>query len=128
MGVVSGVAVCGWRAVTAARCRAWGQPAAVGAQHVGEEVGVEAVVLVPGGSVAAAQGSDLAAGDDEHGQAGVKQGGDDRAVAAFDRDPGDLVALEPGDQLGQPGCGVGDGEPFYRGTGVVDDADGVFRP
>ena len=29
-----------------------GEPAAVGAQHVGEQVGVEAVVLVPGGAVA----------------------------------------------------------------------------
>ena len=105
-----------------------GEPAAVGAQDVGEQVGVEAVVLVPGGAVAGAQGGDLSAGDDEHGQAGVEQGRHDRAVAAFDRDPADLVAVQHGDQLGQPGRGVRDGKPLDRGAGVVDDADGVFGP
>ena len=79
-----------------------GQAAAVGVQDVGEQVGVEAVVLVAGGAVAGAQCGDLSAGDDEHGQAGVEQGLDDRSVAAFDGDPGDLVAVQQGDQLAIP--------------------------
>jgi hypothetical protein len=36
----------------------WCESAAVGAQDVGEQVGVEAVVLVTGGAVAGAQGGD----------------------------------------------------------------------
>lgn len=101
------------------------EPAAVGAQHVGEQVGVEAVVLVAGGAVAGAQCGDLAGGDDEHGQAGLEQGRDDRAVTAFDRDTGDLVTVQQRDQLAQAGRGVIDGASFEGGAGVVDDADGV---
>jgi len=69
-----------------------GEPSAVGAQDVGEEVGVEAVVLVAGGAVADAQGADLARDDDEDGQPGLEQSRDDRAVTAFDRDRGDMGA------------------------------------
>ncbi len=105
-----------------------GQTPAVGAQHVGEQVGIEAVVLVPGDAIAGAQGGDLPARDDEHGQAGLEQGRHHRAVAAFDRDPADLMAVQHGDQLGQPGRGVRDGKPLDRSAGVVDDAHRVFGP
>jgi hypothetical protein len=87
----------------------WGEAAAVGAQDVGEEVGVEAVVLAGGGAVAGAQGGDLPAGDHEHGQAGVEQ-------------------VQEGDQLAQPSRGALDRELLEGGAGLVDRADGVFGP
>lgn len=109
-----------------------GEASAVGAQHVGQQVGVEAVVLVsravPRAAVAGAQGGDLAAGDDEHGQAGVEQGLHDRAVTALDRHSRGLVAVQQGDQFGQSGSGVAHGEPLECCAGLVDHAGGVVGP
>lgn len=51
-----------------------------------------------------------------------------RPVAAFDRDPIDLVAVRRGDQIGRPGRGVRDAEPGDRGPGVVAHAHGVLGP
>ena len=74
---LGGVAVLGER----------GKSVSVGAQHVGEQVGVPGVGLRPGAGVAAAQPLDLPRGDHHHPQAGVEQRLDQWAVAAFDRRP-----------------------------------------
>ena len=69
------------------RCRGPGaQPAPVGADHVGQDVGVEPVVLVAGRPVARAQVLDLAGRDHQHRQPGLEQRVDDGSVAAFDAD------------------------------------------
>ena len=52
----------------------WAQPGAVGAQGVGQHVGVEPVVLVAGRAVAAAQVLDLVGADHHHGQAARRAG------------------------------------------------------
>ena len=77
---------------------------AVGAQGVGEDEGVGAVVLVAREAVAGAQRLDVAAGDDDDPQAGLEQGIDDRAVGSLDGHA--LDARQPADQLPQPGRGV----------------------
>ena len=74
---LGGVAVLGQR----------GEPVPVGAQHVGEQVGIAGVGLGAGAGVAGAQSLDLAWGDHHDPQAGVEQRLDQRAVAAFDRHP-----------------------------------------
>jgi hypothetical protein len=71
------------------------QPGAVGAQGVGQHEGVEAVVLVPGRSVAAAQVVDLVGADHHDGEAGVEEGVDDLSVAAFDGHLPDAGAAQP---------------------------------
>jgi hypothetical protein len=60
-----------------------GQAAPVGAYHVGQHVGVELVVLVAGRAVPGAQVLQLPGWDNQHGQPGLRQRLDDRAVGAF---------------------------------------------
>jgi hypothetical protein len=99
---------------------------AVGAQRVGQHEGVEPVVLVPGGAVAAAQAVHLVRADHHHRQPGREQGVDHQAVAAFDGHLVHAVAAQPADELAQPGAGRGNGEPIDRGALVVHHRDGVI--
>ena len=87
------------------------QPGSVGAQHVGQDVGVERVVLVAGRAVAAAQVLQLLRCDHHHREVGVEQRLDHRPVRALDRDLDHPGPAQPRHQLAQPGQGVGDGEP-----------------
>ena len=87
------------------------QSAPVGADHVGQDVGIEPVVVVPGRPVAAAQVLQLAGWDDVDDQPGCAQRVDDRAVGAFDPDLGHVSGQQPLDHGAQPGRVVGDREP-----------------
>src|SRR5579875_3172711 len=79
------------------------QPDPVGAEGVGEDEGVEAVVLVAGRAVAGAQVLELVGADDDDGHAGLEVRLSDRAVGPFD---GDLVGArlgQPPDEVAEPG-------------------------
>ncbi|CCC45954.1 putative uncharacterized protein mb3249c [Mycobacterium canettii CIPT 140010059] len=76
----------------------WTQPGPVGAQRVGEHERVEAVVLVAGRAVTAAQILQLVRADHHHREPGLEQGVHHRAVRAFD---GDLAHTGPVQQLEQ---------------------------
>ena len=97
----------------------------VGAQDVGEDVGVGAVVLVAGAAVAGAQGLDPAAGDDDDRQARVEEGVHERAVGPLDGHAHDLPGGESPREPLQPGCGVLDLEALDGRAVLVDDADRV---
>ena len=99
------------------------QALAIGAQGVGEDVGIGAVVLVAGEAVAGPQRLDLAAGDDDHREAGPEQRLDHRAVGALDGHA--LDAVEPAHELPQPGVGVLDLEAGHRAAVLVHHADRV---
>lgn len=101
------------------------QAVAVGAQDVGEDVGIGAVVLVAGKAVAAAQGLDVTAGDDDDRQARAHESVDDRAVGPFDGDSVDPAQPEPPDELPQAGLAVVDLVALDDRAGPVDDADRV---
>jgi len=103
------------------RCEA----GAVGAQGVGEHVGVEAVVFVAGRPVPAREVFDLVRADHHHRGPRLQQGVDDRSVGAFDRDLTDPVAGQHGEQLGQPGGIVLDGGPVGFSAAGVHDRHGV---
>jgi len=101
------------------------QPGPVGAEGVGEDEGVEAVVLVAGRTVAGAEVLELVGADDDDGQAILEERFDDRAVGTFD---GDLVGAplgEAADQVADAGGGVGHGEPLDHPAVGVDDGDSV---
>ena len=98
---------------------------AVGAQHVGEDVGVAAVVLVAREPVAAPQALDMAARDDDDRQLRRRQGVDDRAVGTLDGDPADLAGGEPPSEVPQTLRIMLDLEAFEHRSGLVDDADRV---
>jgi len=66
----------------------------VGAQDVGEDVGVGAVVLVAGAAVAGAQSLDPAAGDDDDPQLGLEERVHERAVGSLDGHAHDLPGGE----------------------------------
>jgi hypothetical protein len=102
------------------------QPAPVGAHDIGQHVGVEAVVLVPGRAVAAAQVLELAGRDDVDDQPGRAQRVHDRAVGAFDPDLGHAGGEQLADQGAQPGRVMGDREPVGLLAVGVDDRDGVI--
>ena len=80
------------------------QAMAVGAQGVGQDERVGAVVLVARQAVAGAERLDVAGRDDHHPQAGLEQRVDDRAVRPLDGHP--LDAPQAADQLPQAGRGV----------------------
>lgn len=101
------------------------QPAAVGAHDVGQDVGVETVVLVAGRAVSAAQVLELRGRDDQDGQSGAQQRLDHRPVGAFDTDLGDIGIEQPTDQITQTGSIVPDGEPVQRLALGADHADRV---
>jgi hypothetical protein len=101
------------------------QPGPIGAQRVGEHVGVEAVVLVAGRAVAAAQVLQLVRADHDHGQRGLEQRRHHRAVGPLDGDLAHAELAQPAQQGAQAGVGVLDGEPFDLAPGAVDDADRV---
>jgi hypothetical protein len=101
------------------------QPRAVGAEGVGEDEGVEAVVLVAGRAVAGAQVLELVGADHDDGQAGRQERVHDRTVGPLD---GDLVGAhlgEPADEVADAGGGVRDGEPLDHLAAGVDHGDGV---
>ena len=101
------------------------QAVAVGAQDVGEDVGIGAVVLVAGAAVAAAQGLDAATGDDDDPQARAQEGIDERAVGALDGDPAHAAGPQSGDEVPQTGVRVLDLVALEHRAGSVDDADRV---
>ena len=102
------------------------QSAPVGAHHIGQDVGVEPVVLVPGRAVAAAQVLDLAGWDDQDDQPGLAQGVHDRAVGAFDPDLGDTGGQQPADQVRSPAASWEIDEPARSLALGADDRDGVI--
>ncbi len=103
------------------------QPGPVGAQRVSEHEGVEPIVLVPGRATATAQAVDLVGADHHNGEPGLKEGVDDLAVAAFDRDLADPGAAQPAHELAQPSAGGVDEELLGDPAPVVDDSHSVIR-
>ena len=97
----------------------------VGAQAVGEHVGVGAVGLVARGAVALTQRLDRPGRHDHDLEAGIEQGVDDRAVGSFDRDAPCTGALHASAQLAQPVGAVGDVELDDHPAVAVDDAHRV---
>jgi hypothetical protein len=102
-----------------------GESVPVGAQHVGEQVGIPGIGLGAGAGVATAQALDLAWGDNEDRQVGVQQRLDQRAVTAFDRHTVDAHFGQSLDQTGECLTGVGDLEACPDLAAAIDDADGV---
>jgi hypothetical protein len=102
-----------------------GPAMAVGAQAIGQHVGVAAIGLVAGQAVAGAQAHDGARGDHDHLQVRSPQGVHDRAVGPLDRHPTHPRALEAAHERRQPGGGVLDGELVDELTLAVDDTGGV---
>ncbi len=84
-----------------------GPAVAVGAQAIGEDEGIAAIVLVAGQPVAGAQRLHGTAGDDHDLEAGVHEGFDDGAVGPFDGDAMDTGAQEAATQGRQPRALVG---------------------
>lgn len=98
---------------------------AVGAQGVGEDEGVEPVVLVPGSAVAAAQAVDLVGADHHDRHAGAQECVDNLSVAAFDGHLPDAGAVESGARARAARTGRVDGELLGDGAFAVHDGDGV---
>jgi hypothetical protein len=101
------------------------QPGPVGAQDVGEHVGVEPVVLVARRPVPGPQVLHLPRGDHHHGHTCLQQGIHDRPIAALDRSlghprPGQTLHKGP-----QPLCGVLHAEPGDHPTSRVDNTHGM---
>jgi hypothetical protein len=71
----------------------------VGAERIGEHIGVEPVVFVAGGAIAATERLDLAPRDHDDLQPGGQQRLHDRAVGSLDRD---LAHAESDQAAGQP--------------------------
>ena len=101
------------------------QPASVGADHVGQHVGVEPVVLVPGRPVPRPQVLHLPWRDHEHGQPARQQRRDHRAIATFDADLGHCGLEQPGGHALEPGRVVGHREPVGDLALIADHADDV---
>jgi len=101
------------------------QAVAVGAQYVGEDVGVGTVVLVAGAAITGPPRLDAAAGDSDDAQSRTEQGVDDQAVGALDRDPGHAPGAEIAHEDPQAGLAVLDLVALERGAVLVDDADRV---
>jgi hypothetical protein len=104
---------------------------AVGAQKVGEQIGVAAVVLGAGGAVARARGLHHVRVNRHHRVAGLDQHVDDQPRRPLDRDRqsrGIREARQTPDEDAQPFGVVSRLEAFDDGAGLpVDDADGVNR-
>jgi hypothetical protein len=82
----------------------------IGAQGIGEHIGVEPNVFIAGRAIAAAERFDLTSWDHDDPQPSGQQRLDDRAVGSLDRD---LAHAEPDQAAGQPAqlaAGVGDVE------------------
>src|SRR5215467_2828372 len=106
----------------------WTQSGPVGAEGVGEDEGVEAIVFVARRAVAGAQRLELVGTDDDDRQAGLEEGVHDRAVRPFD---GDLMGAQFGqsaDEIVDAGSGVGDSEPLDHLATGVDDRHRVVIP
>jgi hypothetical protein len=101
-----------------------GEPVAVVAHRVGEDLGGEPVVLA-GADVARAQVLHLPRRRHRHRSPGVEQRLEHRPVRAFDPDPGQNELGQPGRQPGQAGAAMADRVPPQHRAGGVDDADGV---
>ena len=102
------------------------QSSTIGAKHVSEDEGVEAVVLVAGGPIAGAQVLELVGADDEDGQVGGEKSIDNRAVRTLD---GDLLSGrlgQPTDEVAKACGGVSDGEALLHPAIGIDDGDGVI--
>jgi hypothetical protein len=106
------------------------EPVAVGAQHIGQDVGVEAVVFAARGRVPAAQVLDLSRRDHDDVDVGGEQGVDDGPVGPFDRDTGHVVGDDRVDQPADAGRVMDQGAACDDAAGGIDDAQfvGVGRP
>ena len=102
------------------------QPDAVGAQRVGQHVGVEPVVFVAGRAVAATQVLQLVGADHHHGDPRVQQHVHDRAVGAFDGHFLDPGTGQDAHQCLQPHRAVVDGAAQDFLTSRVDHRDRVI--
>ena len=102
------------------------QPGPVGAQRVGQDVGVEAVVLVAGRAVPAAQVLDLVRADHHHGDPRAEQGIHDRPVGPLDGGFPGVVAGEHGDQLPQASGVVLDRAPADLAAAGIHDRHRVI--
>jgi len=101
------------------------KPGPVGAQRVGQDEGVEPVVLVAGRAVAAAQVLDLVRADHHHGDPGLEQRLDDRAVRPLDRDLADAALGQQAQQGAQARGAVLDHAPVDLPAAGIDDRDRV---
>ena len=102
------------------------QPGPVGAQGVGQHERVEPVVLVAGRAVAAAQVLDLVRADHHHGDPGLEQGVDDRAVGRSIADLADSRRRPARPPVAQAGGGVLDRAPGDLAAAGVHDRHGVI--
>jgi hypothetical protein len=102
-----------------------GEPAPIGAHGVGQYVGVESVVLVPGRSVTAPQRLDLRRWNYVDGAAGGEQRVDDRPVRALDAHRVHAMAVQQLDQPAQTDLGIPQRRSGHRLPVAVDDADRV---
>jgi len=98
------------------------QPGAFRAQRVGQDERVEPVVLVAGRAVPAAQVLDLVRADHHHGDPGLEQRLDDRAVRALDGDLADAALAQQG---AQASGAVLDHAPVDFPAAGIDDRDRV---
>jgi len=101
------------------------QPGPVGAQHVGEHVGVEPVILVTRRPIPRPQVLHLPRSDHHHRHPRRQQGIHDRPIAALDRYLGHPRPGQPRHQGPQPRRGVLRAEPADDRTGGIDDTHGV---
>ena len=102
------------------------QPGPVGAQRVGQHERVEPIVLVARRPVAAPQVLQLVRADDHHGQPGLQQRVDHRAVRPLDRHLADACPAQLAHQAGQALARVLGDEPLHDLAGQVHHADGVI--
>ncbi len=102
------------------------QPGAIGTQRVSEHECVEAIVLIAGRTVSAAQILDLIGTDHHDRQAASKQGIDHRSIGAFDGDLGDTVFGEQCEQPAQACVAVLDGLTQDLLTAGVNNRDRVI--
>ena len=102
------------------------EPGPVGAEGVGEDERVESVILAARGAVAAAQILQLVRRDHHHGDPGLEQAIDDRAVGSLDRHFRHAAPLEDGEQVAQPGGGMFHGGPVKLAAAVVHDRHGMI--
>jgi tetratricopeptide (TPR) repeat protein len=102
------------------------QPGTVRAERVGQDERVEAVVFIAGRAVPAAQVLDLVRADHHHGDPGLQQCIDDRAVRALDRDLADAALGEQAQQGTQARRAVLDHAPVDLPAAGIDDRDSVI--
>ena len=102
---------------------------AVGAEEVGEDIGIAGIALAGGSRIAGPRGLEGVRMDGHDREAGLDQRIDEQAGRALDRDGqvrGRAVAVETLHQLGQPVCRVRDREGEAALAGGLEHADIMF--